>query len=132
MLTLVIDTTTQTAKIGLAEDNKIIAQHNWEANQRLAEELVGEIEKLLSENKKTLSRVENILVHSCPGGFSTLRIGVTAANTLGFGLGISVSGIEGEFTSLEEMLKMPREIKDGPVKPIYMFPPRITISNKPK
>jgi len=128
---LLIDTTTQTAKIGLVEDNKIIAQNSWDANQKLAEELVGEITKLLSENKKTLKQLENILVHNGPGGFSTLRIGVTAANTLGFGLDIPVFGIEGEFSSLEEMLNKPREASDGPVKPIYKFPPRITIA-KPK
>lgn len=132
MLSFLIDTTTQTAKIGLAEDNKITAQHSWEANQKLAEELTSKISKLLSENNKTLSEVKNILVRSGPGGFSTLRIGVVTANTLGFGLDIPVFGIEGEFTSWEEMLKMPREAKSEPVKPIYAFPPRITILKKNK
>lgn len=131
MLSLLIDTTTQTAKIGLAEDDKITVQHSWEANQKLAEELVGKIEKLLVENGKTLKDVENILVHNGPGGFSTLRIGVTAANILGFGLNIPVFGVEGEFDSLAEMLEKPREDKNEPVKPVYAFPPRITIA-KPK
>jgi len=130
MLSLLIDTTTQTAKIGLAENEKIIAQDNWEANQKLAEELVGKIEKLLFENKKNLKQVENILVHNGPGGFSTLRIGVVAANTLGFGLNIPVFGIEGELTLLEEILEKPRGVKPEPVKPIYTFPPRITISKR--
>jgi len=127
---LLIDTTTQTAKIGLAEDNNIIYQSSWEANQKLAEELVGRISELLSKNNKILAQVENILVHNGPGGFSTLRIGVVVANTLGFELNIPVFGVEGEFASLEEILKIPHENKVGPIKPIYKFPPRITPPKK--
>jgi len=130
MLSLLIDTTTQTAKIGLAEDGKMIFQDSWDANQKLAEELVGKIEKMLSENGKLINSVVDILVHNGPGGFSTLRIGVTAANTLGFGLGVPVFGIKGEFSSLSQMLEIPREKGDEIVRPIYSFPPRITISKK--
>lgn len=122
---LLIDTTTKTAKIGLAEDDKIIATDSWFALQELAENLTEKIEKLLQKNGRTLRQLEKILVHSGPGGFSSLRIGVTEANVLAYGLGIPVWGIEGEFTELADMLGKSCSNEGSTVIPKYSHPPLI-------
>jgi len=125
MLILLIDTTTKTAKIGLAEENKIVASDSWFALQELAENLTEKIETLLRKHGKTLRQLEKILVHSGPGGFSSLRIGVTEANVLAFGLNIPVWGIEGEFTELAEMLGKSASNTSVIVMPRYSHPPLI-------
>lgn len=127
---LLIDTTTKTAKIGLAENGEIFASDSWFALQELAENLTEKIETLLEKNGKTLQQLEKILVHSGPGGFSSLRIGVTEANVLAFGLGIPVWGIEGEFNELADMLEslrsdLKRSDLNGVVIPKYSHPPKI-------
>ena len=127
MLVFLIDTTTKNAKIGLAEDDKIIATDSWFALQELAENLTERIESLLQKNGKTLQQLEKILVHSGPGGFSSLRIGVTEANVLAFGLGIPVWGIEGEFTELADMLGKSASNAGSTVMPKYSHPPKIGI-----
>jgi tRNA threonylcarbamoyladenosine biosynthesis protein TsaB len=122
---LLIDSTSKTVKIGLVEDGVIIATDSWFALQELAENLTEKIEALLKKNGKNLQQLEKILVHSGPGGFSSLRIGVTEANVLAFGLEIPVLGIEGEFTELGDMLGKNASNTGSTVMPKYSHPPLI-------
>lgn len=125
MLSLLIDTTSENVKIGLAKDDQIFVSDIWFARQELAENLTGRIQKLLQENSFYLQDVKKILVHSGPGGFSTLRIGVTEANILGFGLGIPVWGIEGNFSELSQLLGKEKGDNNSIVIPKYSRPPKI-------
>ncbi|MDO8512337.1 MAG: tRNA (adenosine(37)-N6)-threonylcarbamoyltransferase complex dimerization subunit type 1 TsaB [bacterium] len=127
MFYLLIDTTTKTVKIGLAENGVVFASDSWFALQELAENLTEKIEALLKNNGKTLQQLEKILVHSGPGGFSSLRIGVTEANVLAFGLGVPVWGIEGEFSELVDMLGKSRSNEGSTVLPKYSHPPLIGV-----
>ncbi len=56
-----------------------------------AEETLILIEKLLKESAITLKDIEMITVHTGPGSFTGLRVGVAIANALSFSLGIPVN-----------------------------------------
>ncbi len=127
---LLIDTTTYTAVIGLADGGVVLTKDQWNAEQKLAEELTSKIESLLAGVGKKLADLESIRVHAGPGGFSTLRIGVVTANTLAFSLGIPVEGVLGEQKTLEELLAASVSQEKGPIMPEYRFPPLITDSKQ--
>lgn len=50
------------------------------------------IVKLLKDNNKSLSDLDEIMVDKGPGSFTGLRVGVSVANALGFALNIPVNG----------------------------------------
>lgn len=128
---LLIDTTSHLAKIGLAEQGKVLAEKSWEAQKNLSSELPGAIKNLIKEKGLKISELKKIKVHSGPGGFTTLRVGVTAANTLGYALGIPVHGFVAEELSLQELAeKEPEDDGKKPVIPVYKHPPLITVSKK--
>jgi len=128
---LLIDTTSYSVVIGLAKDGKIFAEKKWDAQKNLSEELPTKIKNMIEELGHKLSDLERIKVHSGPGGFTTLRVGVTCANTLGYALNIPVNGFVSEELSLEELAKKQSEDEEKkPVIPVYKHPPLITISNK--
>ncbi len=49
------------------------------------------IDELLREASLTLADITHIYVHTGPGSFTGLRVGVTIANTLGWALGVPVN-----------------------------------------
>lgn len=89
---LKIDTTLDNHYVYIAasQGGIILAEKKFGAKYQQAEKLLAEIEKLLKENKRNLSDLEAIEVESRGGTFTSLRIGVTTANALGFALGIPV------------------------------------------
>jgi len=124
---LMIDTSDFLAKIALLGDNfSIISERNCKLEGMLSDNLLIEIDKLLKESKATKNRVEKIFVNHGPGSYTGLRIGVTAANFLGYSLNVPVFG----FDSKHEM-KIPKNKLNernfmGPIVPYYQKPPHIT------
>lgn len=55
--------------------------------------ILPSIEKILQKKKVSLKKLTGIVVVNGPGGFTSLRVGVTTANALGYGLGIPVVGL---------------------------------------
>jgi len=56
------------------------------------------IDQLLTEYTLKLSDITSINVHTGPGSFTGIRVGVSIANALGFALGIPINGKKvGEF-----------------------------------
>ncbi|MGH7237434.1 MAG: tRNA (adenosine(37)-N6)-threonylcarbamoyltransferase complex dimerization subunit type 1 TsaB [Candidatus Saccharimonadales bacterium] len=90
MLILTIRTDKPEAEIGLFENDKKLAYETWPAHRQLAETIHTQIDKLLMRKGRTLAQVEGIVCFAGPGSFTGLRIGVTVANTLGYGLEIPI------------------------------------------
>lgn len=123
---LLIDTTALNVKIGLAENGKILRAKEWESKQSLAENITQEIGMLLEGEGKKMKDIDSIIVHVGPGGFSTLRIGIVAANTLAYVLDKPLFGVKGEFSTLEELLNNPNREKTTFLRPVYRFPALVT------
>lgn len=126
-MTLVIDTIDKEITVALFQHGVVLETLSWPATPKLSEELIEKIKMLLEKHGLKFQDLEKIIAHRGPGGFNTLRIGVVTANTLSFALDIPIAGVEGEFSSLKELIvtaeKLPAK-KEG-VTPIYRFPPRI-------
>lgn len=54
--------------------------------------LLSMIDKLLKENKLSISDISEVKVNVGPGSFTGLRVGLAVANTLGYLLKIPVNG----------------------------------------
>jgi tRNA threonylcarbamoyladenosine biosynthesis protein TsaB len=80
------------AEIGIFNDGQQLAYVTWQAHRALAETLHGKIRDLLAEQGLGMQEVEGIVVYKGPGSFTGLRIGLSVANALAYGLNIPIVG----------------------------------------
>lgn len=90
---LFIDTTENLTTIALGEGGKLIDLYTWDADMAQSEQLLPEIDKLLAKNKVKLKDLKGIIVVCGPGSYTGLRVGISTANSLAFGLGIPIVGV---------------------------------------
>lgn len=90
---LYIRTDSPIAIIGLWDETKhaIHEEKQLELGRSMAKELPGHIEALVGD----WQRLGGIVAFKGPGSFTGLRIGITCANTLAYGLGVPVVGAVG-------------------------------------
>lgn len=81
---LLIDTSNRDLVVGLAENKKIIASVNMPAWQKQSELLVPTIERLLRENNRKKSEINEVAVGNGPGSYTGVRIGLTVAKTIAY------------------------------------------------
>lgn len=93
---LLIDTSTNFANIGLADEKKIIVSYSWDSRKNLSETLLVEIEKLFKKIKFEPEELSGIIIYLGPGSYTGLRVGVTTANTFAYSLKIPIVGIKGK------------------------------------
>ncbi|MFH1226220.1 MAG: tRNA (adenosine(37)-N6)-threonylcarbamoyltransferase complex dimerization subunit type 1 TsaB [bacterium] len=108
------------------------------ARRRQSEKLLPAIAKLLKQNKTSFhppagGNLKGIIVASGPGSFTSLRIGIAVANTLGYCFNLPVVGVK-EKENSEEMIKegikkLKKIKKFKVVLPFYGGEPNITITN---
>jgi len=127
---LAIDTTESETGIGVAKNtgNEI---KTWVSVRNQSKELLPNIDKLLKKNKIKSEQLKWVAVNLGPGSFTGLRVGISVANTFGYGLNIPVIGkanIAGDAKArIESLLKLKTTSKSfKQVLPEYGRPPRIT------
>ena len=110
-MVLYIDTTQREQLIVqiLAEDGKVIAEHNESQGFNHAQNLLPAIESLLQANNLSLKDLIGIKVNPGPGSFTGTRVGVAVANALSFALHIPVN-----------------DLSVGQARPIYDREPNIS------
>jgi len=96
MLSLFLRTDKPESELYLYEDEKELAQIKWPAHRKLAETLNSKIDELLLGACKTTADINKIVVYKGPGSFTGLRIGISVANAMAYGLGMPVVGTEGK------------------------------------
>lgn len=129
---LIIDTAdSEKIFIALIKDNKILIKKELKARYRQAEILLPAINKLIKQYHHRA--IKGIIIVSGPGSFTSLRIGIATANTLGWVLNIPVAGVKlNEFNNLMTLMKVAaeklRRVKVGQiVEPFYGQEPNITL-----
>lgn len=93
MLTLGFDTATDLGTVGLIDEEDVIGEFTFEADESQSERLLSSIDLLLKESDLKISDVEKIGVSRGPGSFTGLRIGISTAKGLAHGLGIPLVGV---------------------------------------
>ena len=89
---LFIDTSdAETITVSLIENNEVVKTLS-DKNRFGSQVLLPLIKKLLKFEKLELQDLKGIKVKTGPGSFTGLKVGVAAANSLAFSLGIPVNG----------------------------------------
>lgn len=96
MIILTIRTDKPEAELGLYNDDKQLAYETWQAHRQLAETIHGKIKQLLQQNNLTLEQLQGVVAFKGPGSFTGLRIGLSVANALAYGLAIPIVAANGD------------------------------------
>lgn len=130
MLILTIRTDNPKAEIGLFEDDKRLAYEAWEAHRILSDTIHPKISELLGSQHKTLGDLQGIVCFRGPGSFTGLRIGITVADTLAYGLSTPVVGAMGGDWMAQGIKRLRAGENDRIVLPHYGAPVHITTPRK--
>jgi tRNA threonylcarbamoyladenosine biosynthesis protein TsaB len=91
-ISLFLDTSKQhEARVALVIDGKRSEKSETSATMK-AQIILPLIEEMLKEHEIALRDLTNIEVHTGPGSFTGIRVGITVANTLGTLLNIPING----------------------------------------
>ena len=95
---LAVDTSTKYAGVALysaptPETGRVIASRCWYSSVNHTSELMPAVSQILESQKVVLTDVTGIALALGPGGFSALRVGMSAVKGLAFISGIPVVGI---------------------------------------
>lgn len=130
MIILTIRTDKPEAEIGLYDDAQKLAWHTWEAHRELAKTIHSKIKDLLDEAGKGWTDIEGLLVYKGPGSFTGLRIGISVANALAYGLKKPVLATSGD-DWLERGIKGLLDGEGHQIElPEYGADPKTTIQRK--
>ncbi len=115
----------------LAGESSDMYEKCWEVVNNKRRDILCEIDKFLEKNQIKLSNITKIAVYQGPGSFTSLRVGIAIANTLGWSLNIPVIGVKGtkynqELSILDIIIKSKKITSinklshfDKPVEPYY-------------
>lgn len=92
MIILTIKTDNPEAQVGLYDDYKKLHLIKWQAHRELSDTIHLKIKEVLDFCDLGWSDVKGVVVYSGPGSFTGLRIGVSVANAIIYGLGCSGVG----------------------------------------
>lgn len=114
-LILHIETSTEVCSVSLARNGKTLFLKETQEGLNHSEMLTVFIEGIFAENKIEIRQLDAVAVSKGPGSYTGLRIGVSVAKGLCFGLGIplisinslEVLGVYAAENSTEEMLFCP-------------------------
>ncbi len=111
-MTLYIDSSNNLKTIIKLDDHEFIKDYQSPRDQ----DVLGAIQQALQSQNKSLTDIQSIQVHTGPGSFTGLRVGISIANTLSFALNIPINSKPPGTTIL----------------PNYQQAPSITLSHKNK
>lgn len=92
-LLLAIDTASDMAGVALLAGESLVAESTWRSHQSHSRQLLPTVEWLLQRAGADKTDIGSIGVCLGPGSYAGMRVGVTAAKTLAYGLGLPLVGI---------------------------------------
>ena len=126
MIYLGINTTNDLIELKLFECEGLIDQGEWTSGRNQTEELLSLVEKILQKNKIQKEELSGILVCMGPGSYTGIRVSVTTANFLAFGLNKPVFGyLVGKEREALVQIQSAKNF-ESPVLPFYENEPFIT------
>jgi tRNA threonylcarbamoyladenosine biosynthesis protein TsaB len=129
MIILTIKTDQPEAEISIYEDERKLADYKWLAHYELSETIHSKIKELLTSVKKDWQDIEGVVVFYGPGSFTGLRIGISVANAMIYGLDCPGVGSAGKNWVADGIKKLISGQNDKIIKPHYGADVHIT---KPK
>jgi tRNA threonylcarbamoyladenosine biosynthesis protein TsaB len=93
MIVLGIDTSGYVNAVGVADDDRVLADNTFPARTDSLEQIVPNIDATLKSLKLTLKDVQGVGVGLGPGSWTGIRVGVTVVKILAFSTGRPVCGV---------------------------------------
>ncbi len=90
---LAFDTSTHRASVALCQNGELLVEYTWDVGASHSVELLRRVEWLVNERGLSLSQLTAVAVATGPGSFTGVRVAVTVAKSLAFGLNIPLLGI---------------------------------------
>ena len=117
---LALETSTTACSVALAEDDELIAQREINEGYSHSENITVFIEEVLKEGGLEPSSLDAIAVSSGPGSYTGLRIGVSTAKGLCYGLDKPLIAVDTLKSMVAGFLK--KKINQSASHPIYLVP----------
>ncbi len=118
------------AELYINEGNNVLETKKWNPGRELSVQLLDEIRALCGKNRSTIYELQGIVVYEGPGSFTGLRIGVSVANALGYGLQVPVVSETGDDWLEKGLERLQNTKKFTPAQPMYGADPHITQPKK--
>lgn len=93
-LILAINTASQESALALIEGNAVLGEESWLSQANESERLIPCMEKLLELSGKTWKDLTGVFVVKGPGSYTSLRVGITVANSLAWSLKIPMRSLD--------------------------------------
>jgi tRNA threonylcarbamoyladenosine biosynthesis protein TsaB len=93
MQVLGLETSGEIAGIAVVDASGLLAEIRFRHRMELSRLLFPQVEQVLGLARVALRDLEGIAVSAGPGSFTGLRMGVTAAKSLAYGLGLPVASV---------------------------------------
>lgn len=107
-----------------------LAGEEWQSGRQLADDLLSHIETLLSNQKAAIKDVTGLVVFAGPGSFTSLRIGLTVANTIAYANNCPIVSSTGKDWIKDGFIKLKVAKPGSFVMPEYGAEPNITKPRK--
>ena len=79
---LALDTSTRYAGVALANEDRVVASHAWHSVYNHTSEFMPSVVNILERGGLAVADLDGVAVALGPGGFSALRVGISAAKGL--------------------------------------------------
>ena len=116
--------------LALIEKGVLVHEKTVQASFQQEELLLTTIQDILQKTGDDITSISSIAVVDGPGGFSSLRIGVTVANALAFALAIPIQAIAIDVDPAMVDEKKAKPVTDQFVVPAYGSEPHISMPKK--
>jgi tRNA threonylcarbamoyladenosine biosynthesis protein TsaB len=90
---LLLETSSRTPLVALADERTVVIEERLEAQRRNARDLVPTIARLLAQVGHKPRDLVGILVGLGPGSYTSLRVGLMTAKTLAYAVGCPLVGV---------------------------------------
>jgi tRNA threonylcarbamoyladenosine biosynthesis protein TsaB len=130
MIIIAIKTDQPESEFILYSDDKILGRIKYLAHRDLGVTIHSKIYQLLQKQNLDWDNLEGIICYSGPGSFTGLRIGLSVANTIAYGLDIPIVGSKGDDWQEKALIKILAGSNDKKVMPFYGAEPSITSPRK--
>lgn len=129
MLIVTIRTDKPDAEVGLYDNDHQLKYEVWHAHRELSSTIHAKIAELLNSRGKTWRDLEGIVCFKGPGSFTGLRIGLTVANALAYGLSIPIVAAQDDWIE-QGVARLLRGERDQVALPEYGGEAHITVPKK--
>ena len=117
-------------EIGLYSGITQLSYFTWHADRQLAHELLKMLHVQLQKQQADWPDIKGIVVFEGPGSFTGLRIGITVADTIAYGLGVPVIAAKGEEWLAAGLARLVKGEDDKLALPHYGAEANITMPKK--